>query len=70
MQSNQMQPITHNTEKATVKQVAQKLFVWNNHWEKTLRRNRKHIQITGLPDYNKTFLKQTTEAQTVPKTVN
>ena len=61
--------ITHNTEKATVKQVDPEPRSYN-HREKTFRRNRKHIQITGLPDCNKTCLKQMTEAQTVPKTVN
>ena len=37
---------------------------------KTFRHNRKHIQTTGLPDCNKTCLKQKTEAQTAPKRVN
>ena len=61
--------LNSNTEKATVKQVDPEPRSYN-HREKTLRRNRKHIQITGLPDCNKTCLKQMTEAQTVPKTVN
>ena len=61
-----------NWEPATVKQVGPepRSYLCETNRGKTFRHNRKHIQTTGLPDCNKTCLKQKTETQTAPKRVN
>ena len=61
-----------NWEPATVKQVGPepRSYLCETPTGKTFRRNRKHIQSTGMPNCNKTCLKQKTEAQTAPKRVN